>query len=286
MTRIRVKRLQSLLRRCSHLLSGSSLRRATKASAIQLWPFSMTHEQELGCQLFDRTSNRVYLNANGQLLQQTLSSVFRDIDSVVTELSTHSKDTRAIKILIKGMRRKITDLITEYSIMHSAANFKTALNYDHNYQAYDIIIDDEKNIYDGYDRIELFNVRLGLKCAPKSRLCGQKLTLNQLRDQPFILMDLESNMHRILEKACNRVGFSPNISTVCNDIECYEKLIASGMGIGIAQQEKKPSGSLPLICDLDVADFKEHYTVYAYYSQAEYYGIIKDFVEFLKSKSM
>lgn len=243
-------------------------------------------EHELGCQLFDRTSNRIYLNANGQLLQNTLSSVFRDIDSVVAELSTHSKDTRVIKILIKGMRRKITDLITEYNTMHSAVNFKTALNYDHNYQAYDIIIDDEKNIYDGYDRIELFNVRLGLKCASTSRLRGQKLTLCQLRDQPFILMDLESNMHRILETACNRAGFSPNISTVCNDIECYEKLVASGMGIGIAQQEKKAPGQSAPICDLNVTDFREDYTVYAYYSQTEYYGVIKNFVEFLKSKSL
>ena len=243
-------------------------------------------EQELGCQLFDRTSNRIYLNANGQRLQQTLSSVFRQIDGVVEELSTHKKDTRVVKILIKGMRRKITDLITEYNTMHSAVNFKTALNYDHNHQAYDIIIDDEKDIYDGYDRIELFNMRLGLKCSSKSRLYGQKLLLSQLSDQPFILMDLESNMHRILEKACNRVGFSPNIIAVCNDIECYEKLIASGMGIGIARREKRSSGQLPQICDLDVADFKEQYTVYAYYSQSEYYGIIKDFVEFLKSKSI
>ncbi len=243
-------------------------------------------EAELGCSLFDRTSNRIYLNANGKLLQKALCSVFRDIDNVVERLSHHNEDMRTIKMLVRGMRRRITDLITEYNTNHPNIAFKTVLNHDEDYQAYDIIIDDEKKFYDGYDRIELFNIRLKLKCSSKSRFCKQRLFLNQLCDQPFVLMDLESNMHNILEKACNRVGFSPNISVVCNDIECYEKFIASDMGIGIARQEESASESSLSICDLHVADFNEHYTVYAYYSKKEYYGNIKNFIDFLKSKSI
>lgn len=243
-------------------------------------------EAELGCKLFDRTSNRIYLNTNGQLLQKTLYSVFQDLDHVVEKLSCHNEDTRMIKILVRGMRRKITDLITEYNTNHPNIAFKTVFNHDEDYQAYDIIIDDEKKFYDDYDRIELFNMQLKLKCSSKSRFCKQKLFLNQLRDQPFVLMDLESNMHNILEKACNHVGFSPNISVVCNDIECYEKFIASDMGIGIARQEESPSGLSSSIRNLDVVDFNKQYTVYAYYSKKEYYGNIKNFIDFLKSKSI
>ncbi|MBQ3132856.1 MAG: LysR family transcriptional regulator [Clostridia bacterium] len=243
-------------------------------------------EAELGCKLFDRTSNRIYLNARGRLLQKTLCSVFRDIDDVVEKLSIHDEDTRTIKILVRGMRRKITDFITEYNANHPHIAFKTVFNYDDDYQTYDIIIDDEKNFYDGYDSIELFNMRLKLKCSSNNRLCKQKLFLHQLCNQPFVLMDFESNMHKVLEKACNRVGFSPNISVVCNDIECYEKFIAADMGIGIARQEESPSGASSSISDLDVADFNEHYTIYAYYSKKEYYGNIKNFIEFLKSKSI
>ena len=43
-------------------------------------------------------------------------------------------------------------------------------------------------------------------------------------------------MHKLLTQACNRAGFSPDIAVVCNDIECYEKLIASGMGIGVGRE--------------------------------------------------
>ncbi len=90
-------------------------------------------------------------------------------------------------------------------------------------------------------------------------------------------------MQKILEKACNRVGFSPQISVICNDIECYEKFIAAGMGIGVARQEREERHRVAAICNLDVTDFNEQYLVYAYFSKKEYYGNIKNFIEFLAS---
>lgn len=243
-------------------------------------------EDELKCQLFERTSNRIYLNAKGELLQKALCTVFKELDTVVDELTVHNNDSRAITILNKSMRRKTTELITEYNASRSNVTFKTVFTPDEDYQAYDIIIDDDKDTYDGYDRIELFNIRLRLKCSAKSLLNKEKISLNQLCNESFVIMDPESNMHKILQKACNRAGFSPNISIVCNDIECYEKFIASGMGIGIAQEKTIFTDSGSKICDIDVTDFQEHYTVYAYYKKKAYYGNVKNFVEFLKSKSI
>lgn len=243
-------------------------------------------ESELNCQLFDRTSNRIYLNDKGQLLQKALCTVFQELDTVVDKLSVHNNDSRAITILNRSMRRKTTELITEYNASHPNSTFKTVFTNDEDYNSYDIIIDDDKDAYDGYDRIELFNLRLRLKCSVKSGLHRQRLTLSQLCNQSFVSMDPESNMHKILERACNRAGFSPNISIVCNDIECYEKFIASGMGIGIARETDAFTYNASPIRDIDVTDFHEHYTVYAYYKKKAYYGNVKNFVEFLKSKSI
>lgn len=241
-------------------------------------------ESELNCQLFDRTSNRIYLNAKGELLQKALCSIFQELDTVTNELTEHKNDSRAITILNKSMRRKTTELITEYNASYPNVAFRTVFTSDENYQDYDIIIDDDKDTYDGYDRIELFNILLRLKCSAKSDLHKKKFSLNQLCNQSFVSMDTESNMHKILEKACNRAGFSPKISIMCNDIECYEKFIASGMGIGIAREEAAFTDSNLHLCDIDVTDFHEHYTVYAYYKKKAYYGNVKNFVEFLKSK--
>ncbi len=40
------------------------------------------------------------------------------------------------------------------------------------------------------------------------------------------------------------------------------------------------------VFDYRNTDFKEHYTVYAYYSPKEYYGNTKGFIDFLKSKEI
>ena len=238
-------------------------------------------EAELGCELFDRTANKIKLNHNGRVLQTALCSVFRDIDGAVEALSRPDEDKQPIKILIRAMRRKTTDLIIEYSRNNTDVSFKTVFNGEEDYESYDVIIDDSTHSYEGFDGIELFNMRLKLKCSSKSELLGKTLTLNELCKQPFVLMDIDSNMSKILERACLRAGFLPNIAVVCDDIECYEKFIASGMGIGIARSNENRE----LISDLNVMDFNEHYTVNAYYSKKKYFGKVKNFVEFLRSKS-
>ena len=44
-------------------------------------------EEELGCKLFDRTPNRITLNAKGRRLQQALCTVFTELDKAVEEIS-------------------------------------------------------------------------------------------------------------------------------------------------------------------------------------------------------
>ena len=242
-------------------------------------------EKELSCSLFDRTANRITLNANGQLLQQTLCSVFRELDDAVQRLSVQTEQPQEIKLLVRGMRRKITELITQYSAKYAGVTFKTVFDRgDTDFQEYDIIIDEENNRYTEYERIELFTTRLHLKCAAQDPLCRRSLSLNQLCRSAFAVMDTDGNMQKILTRACNRAGFTPKIAVVCNDIECYERFIASGMGIGIGRQED--DAAVPGICNLKVADFREHYTVYAYYARKAHYGSIKSFIEFLRSKGL
>lgn len=241
-------------------------------------------EKELGCLLFDRDANRIRLNSNGKLLQQSLCAIFRELDDTINQLTDHDQDSREIKLLVRGMRRNITDYIAEYKNTHADTTFKIAFEQENvDFLDYDIIIDEENAQYAEYERIELFRLQLRLKCSAGSPLSGQTHSLSQLCKQPFIVMDTNGNMNRILVRACNRAGFHPKIAVVCNDIECYEKLIACNMGIGIGRQLDS-SHIQDDIVDLDVCDFKERYTIYAYYAEKEYYGKVKEFVEFIKSK--
>ena len=244
-------------------------------------------ELELGCQLFDRSANRIRLNDNGLLLQQSLCSVFQELDKTFSKLSGNTQDNRQIKILVRSMRRKVTDIIIQYSKLHPDFAFQVIFDQgDIDLSGYDIIIDDQKARYDNYDRIELFQLRLRLKCSVDHPLLNQKLTLSQLSDQPFLSLNSDSNTYKILVSACNQAGFTPQTLVICNDIDCYEKFIAAGIGIGILRQESGSERSAHHLRDLDVVDFSPSYTVYAYYSQEEYYGNVENFIHFLKARSI
>lgn len=243
-------------------------------------------EQEIGCKLFDRSANRVILNENGKRLQKTLWTVFTELDSTIGDLAAQTGDNREIRLLVRSMRRKVTDLIVAFNRRQPHVAFNTIFDFqDEDLSDYDIIIDEKSTAYPEYKEFPLYTTGLRLKCAVGHPLSGRKLTLQQLRNQKYISMGEASNMHKILTRACKRAGFVPDVAIVCNDIECYEKLIASGMGIGVGREEINPTGDTPMEY-LDVEDFRERYSVCVYYKEAAYYGVVRSFIDFLKTENI
>ena len=63
----------------------------------------------------------------------------------------------------------------------------------------------------------------------------------------------------------------------------YEKLVESGIGIGIERDNPK-SMRTRSIAYLDVADFSEESVVCAYFKKEAAYGNVEQFLTFLNSK--
>ncbi|MBQ9779134.1 MAG: LysR family transcriptional regulator, partial [Clostridia bacterium] len=178
-------------------------------------------EKELGCQLFDRTSNRVTLNPNGKRLQQSLCLVFAELDGAVDALSSPCGDEREIRMLVRAVRSNITERIIAYNARHPQIAFQTVFDFaERDFKKYDVIIDRKSDVYEGFESFELCTMRIRLKAAVGHPLCRKNHTLKQLCDQPFISWGEGSNMHNILQEACRRVGFSPRIAVQTNDKEC------------------------------------------------------------------
>lgn len=241
-------------------------------------------EKELGCQLFERTSNRLTLNKNGKRLFQALQVAFREIDSAVKDL-TQVEDDREIRMLVRAMRGNVTDYVIEYNRDKPHVQFQ--INFDNagmDFDKYDIIIDERSDMYSTYDRVELCHMRLRLVVSQDSPLARRNLTMQQLCAQQFITLGEQSHMHRILLDACKKAGFQPNIAIRSNDMKYYEKLVDSGIGIGI-ERENPRSIQQRNIAYLDVLDFAEESVVYAYYKREDAYGNIERFLQFLTGKS-
>ena len=240
-------------------------------------------ENELGCRLFDRCSNRIFLNENGRKLQRSLGMMFDELDRTVSELSLAESETPEIKMLAKSLREVMTNALIEYRELHPNQRFLTVFDFDEdNYEEYDLIVDERNESYVGYEKKELCTMRIRLFAAPDSPLCGRPITLRQLRNQNFVTMGKQSNSHRLLVKACKNAGFVPNIVMEINDTKCYVKCINTGMGIGLSREpaETKPSESAKNF--LLVSDFEELQTYYIYYKKTGSNSNLQNFVDYLR----
>lgn len=240
-------------------------------------------EKELGCQLFDRTCNRLTLNRNGKRLFQAVQIAFDEIDSAVKDLTTVDDD-REIRLLVRAVRGNVTDYIIEYNRANPHVRFQINFdNADKNFDKYDIIIDERSDLYPTYERMKLCYMHLRLVVSRDSPLIGKKLTMKQLSSQQFITLGEQSHIHKILLDACKKAGFQPNISIRSNDMKYYEKLVDSGIGIGV---ERDNPGNMRQrnIAYLDVSDFVENSVVFAYYKKEVAYGNVEQFLHFLNGK--
>lgn len=241
-------------------------------------------EKELGCQLFDRSSNRLSLNANGKRLYHALQVAFDEVSQAIDDLKNMEGDSREIRLLVRTMRGNVTDYIIEHNRLKPHVGFQ--INFDmaeRDFEKYDIIIDEKTDLYPTYERMELCRMELRLTTSRNSPLCRRKLTMKQLANQQFISLGESSNVHKVLLEACRRAGFSPNISILSNDMKYYEKLVESGIGIGI--ERNTPQNLLRRnIAYLDVTDFEEEAIVYAYFKKHSAYGNVGQFLQFLKTK--
>lgn len=241
-------------------------------------------EAELGCRLFDRTANRIILNSHGRRFYDSLKIIFDELQGAVRDLSPDSEDTREIKMLVRAMRSDVTDLIIEYKAKFPNAKFIISFDFsERDFEKYDIIIDEMTNIYTKHQSFELYRMKLYMTVNSKNPLADKSLMLCDLADESFVSLSEQSNMHRILMKACKRVGFTPNITILCNDIKCYERLIESGMGIGLARKRKDTAKNIRY---LDIVDFDEVYTVFAYCKPSADYGNVGHFLGFLREKCL
>lgn len=243
-------------------------------------------EAELGCSLFDRYSNHIVLNENGKKLQNSLCMIFDELDNVIHSISPGNTDKHEIKICVRALRNEITDHIIEYINLNPNVSFKTIFNFtNENMDDYDIIIDDNPDNYFGYENFEFTSKRIFLMASATNSLCSKKLKLKQLWNQAFISTGEHTSTHRMLLKACKNEGFTPNFIVQTNDLLCYNKYVASNIGIGIGR-----SDNFGLVSEniqvLDVEDFVARQTIYIFYKSQSEHGNVREFIQFLKNKAL
>lgn len=242
-------------------------------------------EGELGCSLFDRSSNRIRLNEKGRQLQRSLRTVFAELDRVRVALA--GEDDRELKLLVSSGRVRVVNHVIAFKKLHPRTRFTTTFDYQvKDYEDYDLIFDTRSDKYAGFEELPFYTRRLRFKAAADSPLCRRKLTLADLQDQPFVILNDKGFIYQALCAACRRAGFEPNVIAQVDDLNCYNKYVLSGLAIALGSEPAAlppdHSGSGQIRC-LQVRDFDVTQTICAYYRPDAAYGSLQAFIEFLSN---
>ena len=199
-------------------------------------------EEELGVKLFIRTSSRVDLTASGEYFLEFAKKTRNDYLELVDKLSTID-DTKTSRVKVGTL-----PFLAQYNLLGMMARFQEANDRIH----LDILEREQKEIVymldnhvldlaiartdfmdmEKYEIKPLMDDALVLVCAsghPLSKL--ENVSMDQLKDETFILLDHKSTINRLCMDACRRSGFTPNVKYTLSGHELLLTMVSSGLGI-------------------------------------------------------
>lgn len=236
-------------------------------------------EKELGCQLFVRSSNRIWLSEEGKRFFESVRDMFADLDRGVAGVKVEQEEG-PIRLLVLDMRDVITDLVIRYRELNPATTFYMTMNRKNiTPEDYDIIIDETCDFYSEWEQVSLGEYRLRFCSSERNPICTRPVTLRQLSEQGFIAFEDNGNLYQRLMHAYESRGFTPKLVAMCNDVRCYQRLLAADMGVALLKEVPRPPEGTRFVT---VADFNETIRFAAYYRSERMNKKKRAFVEFLE----
>jgi LysR family transcriptional regulator, transcription activator of glutamate synthase operon len=199
-------------------------------------------EAELGVDLFIREGRNVKLTPIGQTFLEHMEEAMKVINNATREVQEYLDPERGvIRIGFPSSLAAYTlpTVISEFREHHPQVKFELKQN------SYTELInavvkgDLDMALVGPLPRHEkkvkshiLFTESIVALLPASHPLAGQRsLTLNQLRDDSFILFPQGYVLRQIVETACKQLGFQPKVSFEGDDIDAIKGLVSAGLGV-------------------------------------------------------
>lgn len=242
-------------------------------------------EQELGVDLFVRTSNRITLSEKGKEFLISVSNILSQLEGSVNSLSA-SAERQTISILARCTRTTLTRWIMRFYRINPLVHFIVEFeDVPEKYKNYDIIISEPEEALEAYAFFPWRRFDILVEAIETDPLSREPITLNQLRDRVFVARKDRKGGFAAFTRACQLQGFTPKVLLTCDDNRCREIALESGFCLSVNYGTEGES-SLRGFRYLQISDFQEQVTLNVYYKKEAYEGNVKLFLEQLQTSAL
>lgn len=209
-------------------------------------------ERELGVALFERERNKIRLTPKGQSFYRRVAAAFQELDGGIEELRMeHPSDTVRLRVLVTALRGQSAEFLALFRRRCPRVTFQvcSAVGASWEEEPYDLCISAEQPspVYDCEQSLVTRQVDVYVAFSADHPFSGKDLlTVEDLRGVPVVGIGSSPILQAIKEK-CYSVGFSPNVVITCDDLQCLQRYIRSGVGVAFVPPYSWPDMGDPQI---------------------------------------
>lgn len=244
------------LRYFERIAHHGSIRKASEELHISQPALSkaLSHlEDGLSTELFTRVGNRLQLNNQGDFFLKNVTRILREVDDVAQNLKRLSEGYEGtVKVGVFGPQKEAlkctVDFMHEYpgiDIVFEARQAKVSSSL---IDQYDVFFFPEGPVFKDIPGIAYAQCQLKLAVCDKHPLARRrKVSLNEFKDDSFILSNTTAGVLEQSYELCRENGFYPKVRAVTSSGAAQMQMIREGLGVGfidsLMQENKAPGYS-------------------------------------------
>lgn len=213
-------------------------------------------EVELGVTLFARTTRKVALTPAGEMFVARARRILAELDgarSEMTEITAVVSGRVTIGATAALGPYDLAEALTRFRDRHPGIAVRlrsgrvTGLLGACDIGELDLVVGPVyADLPPRFDAVPLADEQLLLALPPGHALAGggSRLTLGEVRDEPFVSMPPGSGLRWILEDAARSAGFLPRVYFETHSLPAIRELVAAGLGVGLLSRTvaERPGG--------------------------------------------
>ena len=205
-------------------------------------------ETDLGAPLFDRTTRKVSLNGFGQAFlpyAKQMVKIQEEYENVLQSYLSGISSAITVASIPSMVRYNITDVLAGFKVANP--RYKLNILEADSSQTLQLLLEekcecgfvrDKDGLFDGFNKIPFTTDHLVAVLPAAHPLAKREyLSLEEIKDEPFLFLNKNTTMYTICANACREAGFEPNVA-----FTGLRDLVAKGMGVALLT--KRPISGL------------------------------------------